>query len=154
MDIHNTTTLRVRSYGAALIFAICGTMAILVALDLPMGSLRRIGPGVFPFGIGLVLLFFGIVLVLVREAPPQRTPFKATMLIYPSMHVLAILVFLATIKSLGLVAAVALTTILASLAERSRNVVEILMLSAFNCLFCYAVFGLILKLPMPLFWWN
>jgi Tripartite tricarboxylate transporter TctB family len=49
---------------AGLLFILIGAFAVLIAMDYPMGSAKRMGPGYFPMVLGGILCLFGAVLTV------------------------------------------------------------------------------------------
>jgi len=79
-------------------------------------------------------------------APPLRfASIKSSVLIMG-----APLVFALSIRSLGLVIAVALTIFLSSFASRFATLRQSLLLAAGFTVFCVVVFHFLLRLPIPL----
>lgn len=80
-----------------------------------VGTLSRMGPGYFPVALGFVLAVLGLLVVLPALSRPGQGPkinWKALFIITGS-----IVVFGATLRVLGTVAATMITVVVASLAD-------------------------------------
>lgn len=68
---------------AAAMFAGIGAAAVWLAADYPVGSLRRLGPGALPLGLGVLLMAVGaglavqVLLRLLRSPAGERPPLIA-----------------------------------------------------------------------------
>lgn len=106
------------------------------------------GPGMFPFLLGIFLaglgVFYGIS-SLYREY--EKTEIR---LFTPLMIVASTVVFGITIKFFGMIPAITLTTIVASIAEQKIRPVSTAVLCVILTVFAWAVFGWGLGLPIPL----
>jgi len=114
-----------------------------------IGTAAAMGPGFFPLVLSLVLgsLAIGVALAPAAEhAESLRfAPLKAIVVIIG-----APVLFGLTVRSLGLVIAVAATIFICSLASRFATVRSAALLAVGFTLFCVLVFSFLLKLPIPL----
>lgn len=141
-----------RDFWSGLVFIVSGLAFAWLARHYPMGTTRRMGPGMFPFALGLILAGLGTI-VIVRSfltvgAPVGRLNLKGLVLI-----TLAAVLFGLLIEKAGLLAAVATAVLVAAAASvhvrLTRAVLSAVALATFSSLvFVYAV-GLPLKLVGP-----
>lgn len=115
---------------AAVMFAALGAAAVWVAADYPVGTLRRLGPGALPLGLGVLLMLVGagiaaqVVLRLLRSPAGRRPPMLAWPG-WPARHVLrstacvvgGLVLFALMIRPLGLFLATATLVFLSSRAD-------------------------------------
>jgi hypothetical protein len=53
---------------------ILGMVIMIVSLEYGFGSLKKPGPGLYPFFIGLIILFFSIVLIILGSKTKRSEP--------------------------------------------------------------------------------
>lgn len=130
--------------GGALL--VLGSLAFLEATTYKLGSLNRMGPGLFPAVLSALLVILGAILLIGwylgnvdRPAKPDVRPLLAISL--------SIFVFAVTIRNFGLIPAISLTTLTAASAEAFKSVSTIILLAIFLSVFCWVIFILGLGLP-------
>lgn len=153
-DHHPGTTrhgaTRWRELPGALVLAALAAFFFAGSLDLPFGALRRLGPGYFPLMLSILLGGLSVAIVL-TEARPEHDSDEVFKL-RPFLAVLgAILVFAATIRTLGLVPAIFLTVAVAAAGDRSSRLFPVLALAAAVSAGIWAVFTLGLGTSVPAF---
>lgn len=117
-----------------------------------MGTPARMGPGFFPFYLGVILTILGAVIAFsglrVHEGDPGKVePFHWK----PIFWVLAsIVVFGLVLKIIGMLLAGILLVVGASLGSQDFRLKRVLILAVCLVIFCALVFVLGLKLPIPL----
>lgn len=117
-------------------------------LHYDLGSLRQMGPGAFPVGLGLLLTVIGLIVAVpaLRRAG-EAVPFEP----WSALAVLAaILVFGFGLRSLGLVLAAFLGVLVASLPAPRRGVTWRLVLAGVVTLLTVLVFRAGLQMSLPL----
>ena len=121
---------------------------------LPLGTLRRAGPGMFPLGLGSLLFLIGIGVFV--PALLQSEKIKMPKIGWrPLIAVLAaVAAFALLVDTGGLFAAILASTVLSSLAAPGIRPLHVILLSLFLMLIAWAIFIQILNLPMPLFPWS
>jgi hypothetical protein len=122
--------------------------AITAYISLPLGTLRQMGPGMFPIGLGGLLFaigagIFGPSLYFGEKLPPINLRALAAVLA-------AVGAFALLIDPIGLFPAILASTVLSSLAAPGNKPVNVLLLSFGMMFMAWVVFILILRLPMPL----
>ncbi|MFE3837451.1 tripartite tricarboxylate transporter TctB family protein [Pseudogemmobacter sonorensis] len=116
-----------------------------------MGTLRRMGPGMFPAALGLVLAGFGVALTL--GALLRRGAIPAIRLREPACVLAGIAAFALLIRPAGMLPAVLALTLISSFAERRFRPKSLVALCAALCAMAWLVFGLGLGLPVPMWRW-
>ncbi|MEJ8572021.1 tripartite tricarboxylate transporter TctB family protein [Microbaculum marinum] len=134
-------------------FAMCivalGCYVIYAGTQLPVGTIRRIGPGFFPIGIGALIAVLGVVCVFDRPSGAARDDFNLYGLAFVS---LAILAFALLVGSAGLFPATAAAVLLTNVAGKERvSPLAVLGTIAGLCATGYVVFIYALRLPVDPF---
>lgn len=116
-----------------------------------LGTLRQMGPGMFPAGLGVVLAFLGVLLSAGAMFRPGTMP---EIRIWTPLFVLAgVIAFALSIRPLGLIPAVLAVTIISSFAELKVRPLSLALLCLSLSLIAWVTFGLGLNLPIPMFRW-
>jgi hypothetical protein len=135
---------------AGSVFIVFGLFFALVSLTYEVGSPLNMGPGYFPLVLGGVLALLGIVIVgkgfVAGEGEPIGTiPWRSTALI-----VVAVIFFGLTVRGLGLVPSLFITTVLTAFAGHRTGVIPALVISAGLTILCVLIFVVALQLRVPL----
>ena len=120
-------------------------------IDLDIGSAASMGPGFFPLALCIVLTLLGAAILLNargRQPDVERQPLNWRPLVFV---ILAPIAFGLTLRSLGLVPALAITIALAVTASRVIGLVRGTAIVVGMTAFCVAVFYYGLQLPIDLF---
>jgi hypothetical protein len=138
-----------RNAASGVIFMAVGGLFVLGALGLEIGSAFRMGPGYFPLVLAAVLIGLGLVSVVgafgSASLPIANVPWRGLILILS-----APIIFGLTVRELGLLPGIALVVLISSFASRRMSVRLALALTVGLTAFCVLVFGVALKLPIPL----
>lgn len=135
--------------GTIAVFGIVYSIHTLEALEL--GTFRRIGPGMFPLGLGIVMTALGLGIAIVAPDADREPPdFSLRSLLLVLAGVAA---FAFSIAYLGLFAAVILCVVIASLAERKFRPVGVSGVAALLCVAAWLIFNVGLGQSLPLFRW-
>lgn len=125
-------------------------MAIYSSMNYDLGTLRRMGPGMFPMGLGYLLAFLGaasLLPTLLGKGEPVR--FQPAIKWGPAGTILlSVAAFALLIRPFGLIPAILATTLIASQAEHGNRPWSILGLCAFLVALSYFLFIYALGLPM------
>lgn len=116
-----------------------------------MGTIRRMGPGMFPAGLGVLLAGFGAL-----QAIPAvfRTGTMPEIRIWSPLFVLAgVAAFAVLVRPFGLMPAVLAVTVISSFAELKVRPLSLVLLAAALCLLSWLVFVVGLGMPVALFRW-
>lgn len=139
-----------KSLIAGLLFITLALVFGVSASSLTLGTAARMGPGYFPMLVAVVLGLLGMLATVEgmfrKDDRPEGTSIRGIVLVSGS-----VLSFAVAIESLGLVAAVAITSFLMSLAERNVRLVSALGTAVVMAGFSWVVFVYALSLPWPAF---
>jgi hypothetical protein len=114
-----------------------------------MGNMHRMGPALFPTLVGGLLVFLGLVIALrsfAIDGPPVPR-FHARPII---ISLVAIALFGVVLSFHGLIAAVAVLTLVAAVASNESRPLETIGLAVVLIAFSVGVFVWLLGLPIPL----
>jgi len=128
-------------------------VALYAWMNYSLGSLQRMGPGMFPFGSGLVLAFFGVLVIIpafLRASSEEASSVPVGSMIWILLSVVA---FAVTIPIAGLAPAVAATVLISSIADRDFNILRVVILSVCVATLTYLIFVVGLNLPILLYRW-
>ena len=138
-----------RDAASGAIFVAIGALFVLGALGLELGSAFRMGPGYFPLVLAALLIALGLGSLVgslgAASRPITNIPWRGLLLILS-----APIIFGLTVRELGLMPSIALVVLIASFASRKVSVPLALLLTVGLTTFCVLVFGVGLKLPIPL----
>ncbi|WP_161555894.1 tripartite tricarboxylate transporter TctB family protein [Mangrovicoccus ximenensis] len=143
-----------RDAAAGIVIALMGTMIAAHAyFNLEMGTARRMGPGMVPFWLGLLMLALGAAIGLKgwRESGGRDLALPVRPL---AVVGLAIAAFALAVPHVGVLPAVFLLACIATAAEPGMPLPRRLMLAAGLSAFCYVVFSLLLQLTLPMIDWR
>ena len=117
-----------------------------------MGTPARMGPGFFPFYLGLILIALGLVIAFSGLKVHQGDPGKVDKFHWgPILWVLgAVVAFGLVLKAIGMLLAGIMLVVVASRGSAEFNLKRSLILGVALTIFCALVFVLGLKLPIPL----
>lgn len=129
-----------------------GLFAAFYAQRYEFGELSRMGAGFFPVVLGLLLAVLGA-FIMVPAFFRHGAPIT---LAWPSFFwvMLSLVVFALSLKWLGLMLATVLAVVLSSMPERQTTWRGRLYLSVGVAVVTYLVFGLGLRMTLPIFPWN
>ena len=135
-----------------LLMAEVGTAFALAAREYDMGTLRRMGSGMFPMVLGWLLAGLG---VLVALPAAYRSGTLPTIPLRPYLLVLfAVLTFAFTVDHVGMVPATIALVVLAGAGDREASPVRSLMLGTVLAGLAVLVFTVGLSIPIPAFTWR
>ncbi|WP_288585885.1 tripartite tricarboxylate transporter TctB family protein [uncultured Methylobacterium sp.] len=141
-----------RRYGAGGLILLLGLAVVLEARTLGLGTLARVGPGLFPMLVGCALGAVGLLIAATPEAAEHeageggRPDWRGWFCI-----VLGIVLFMVLGEHLGLGAATFACVFVSALGDRSGSVRAALVLALAMTVVAGLVFTLALKFQMP-FW--
>lgn len=135
-------------WGGLLLIAIAG-IALWSLSGLSQGTMRVVGPAMFPRWVAVAMGIYGIVMVLtsfVREGlSGERLTLRGIVFV-----TLGILAFAASIRVLGFFIAAPVLGFLSGLAHPHLKIRESLILSIALAIACAVLFGFLLGLPIPM----
>ena len=143
MDIKN-----IAASGTLLVVGLEFGISSIFAMD--VGSALRMGPGYFPLILSIVITVIGVAIGIkalteTETFCPQIAPWRALAAI-----IVAPILFGLTVRGLGFVPAVALTTLSAASAATGQRPLIILAITSGITVFCLGVFYYGLGLPVRL----
>ncbi len=140
-----------RDFGAGIMYMVIGLFFAIVATRYQYGTAAKMGPGYFPFWLGMLMAAMGL-LVLIRSMGAKATieaipkfNFKVIGLITGSIILYGLL-----LPKMGFIVAVLVLVMIASSASKEFSWKVALINSVVLIAFTYSVFVLGLKLQFPL----
>jgi len=140
-----------RDFGAGIMYMVIGLFFAIVATRYQYGTAAKMGPGYFPFWLGMLMAAMGL-LVLIRSLGAKATieaipkfNFKVIGLITGSIILYGIL-----LPKMGFIVAVLVLVMIASSASKEFSWKVALINAVVLIAFTYSVFVIGLKLQFPL----
>ena len=134
--------------GAGLFLIAVAAIAAWHGLQLPLGSLRAMGPGMLPMTLAFLLASFGLTILLIGFLQPgqpfERWSFRGLAFVLGS-----IICFSLMIRPLGLAIAGPVSMLIAGAADPQTNWKHTLIFSIVLTAFCILLFKVALRLPIP-----
>ena len=126
--------------------------AIDAVATLSLGTLRQMGPGMFPVGLGGLLFLIGVGIFVPALFHSENIPpinLRALGAVLAAVAAFALL-----IGSAGLFTAILVSTVLSSLAVPGNRPQHVLLLSGGLMVLAWVIFIFILNLPISLLPWR
>jgi len=139
-----------RDFCAGLIFLFFGALAAYIARDYPMGSAVRMGPGYFPYLLGILLALLGVV-ICIKSLVAHGERIESASLRALLLVLGAIGVFAGTIESAGIIIATALLVGIGAAASPESRLRELVVLIVFMLALAVGLFTYGLGLPFKIF---
>lgn len=141
-----------RDIFAGALLTLAGVGAAVYALShYSLGTVTRMGPGMMPVSLGVILAAFGLAIALPAWVQKgEAASLRLRPMIFLSAAVLA---FALMIEPFGLVPSVLATTVIATLAETKMSALRALMLGGAMAALTWGIFIAGLRLSMPAFDW-
>lgn len=152
-----------KDFWGGVIFAAIGLMFAVIARGVSlgdtvllagytMGTPARMGPGFFPFWLGVILVLLGAAISIagLRAAHPGEGRLERFHVKELAFVLGAICLFGVLLKPIGMLAAGMLLVVGASMGSATFNPRRAILLAVFLVVFCALVFVEGLKLPIPL----
>jgi hypothetical protein len=130
----------------AVIVAIGGWFAV-GALDYRMGTVVRMGPGFVPFGLGLIGVVLGLLIMLASLGRRGALPSFEWRAAVPVLT--AIAVFALVLPWVGLVPATVASVLVSSFASPTSTVRETLAVATAVAILVWVGFVILLAMPIP-----
>lgn len=141
-----------RDIVAGLSLACFGLAAAAYALSkYSMGTITRMGPGMMPVSLGVILIGFGLMIAIpaaFRKGEAVEANFRPLIVLS-----ISIISFALMIETVGLVPAVFSTVVIATFAERQVPISRAVLLGSAMALLTWSIFILGLGLPIATFDW-
>lgn len=141
---------------AGLLVALLGAaVAIYAATSYDLGTLRRMGPGMFPMGLGILMGALGLILALGTarrtQAPLALARERITVEFRSAALATAgVIAFGLLIRPAGLILAVLAVVAIPAFADRKNRPLPIIALALSMTALAVAIFPWLLGLPIPL----
>jgi hypothetical protein len=138
-----------------LLYAAFGGITAFLSLDYHIGTAGEMGPGYFPFVLGLLLAAIGIGFIgkgLAGHGTAEAVrgvSLRATGIVF-----LSIMAFAATITTLGMVVAIPLVVIISLFASEDFSIKGAIAISLCLLFFSWLIFSYGLGVAMPLHPWS
>jgi hypothetical protein len=129
-----------------------GLLVIWTSLDYRLGTPARMGPGMFPMVLGVLLALCGLGAALMGLRTVERAPalrLRAMLAVTG-----ALVAFALTVERLGFIPATILLIFVAGMAERPVQWRALALLALILAPAAYALFVLFLGIPVPAFAWG
>lgn len=137
--------------GGALLILAGGAVSGIAISNYPLGTMSRMGPGMFPAGLGGLLAILGLILVIQSF---RREGHRPDIRIWSPLFVLGgVAAFAILIAPFGMIPAILGIVIISSLAELRVKPASVALLCLALCLIAPGVFKFGLGLQVPLFRW-
>ena len=140
-----------RDFGAGIMYMVIGLFFAIVATRYPMGTAAKMGPGYFPFYLGLLMVLLGL-LVSIRsmgaKVPIEAIP-KFNWKIIAQITG-AVVLYALLLPRMGFLVAVVVLVLVSANASKDFTWKGSLMNAAFLVIFTYSVFVVGLNLQFPL----
>lgn len=140
-----------RDFGAGIMYIVIGLFFTIVATQYPMGTAAKMGPGYFPFFLGILMTILGLIVAIKAlsataaiEAIPKFN-WKVIAQITGSVVLYGLL-----LPRLGFLIAVVVLVLVSASASKEFTWKGSLINAAFLVTFTYSVFVMGLKLQFPL----
>ena len=152
------TLLKKRDFYAGGLMTLLGAAITLNATTYSTGTLMHMGPGMFPFILGIVLTFVGVLIL----GTALVTPLSDDENILPKNRewvgwgcILAgPILFIVFGELLGMVAGTFACVFVSALGDRTATLKSSFVLAACVTFFGVLLFSYILQLPFPMFRWG
>lgn len=146
------SNLNIRELAGGLSLTALGAVAaVYAASNYSIGSVTRMGPGMVPMVLGVILGAFGLVLMLQAFwVAPARGHIRVFI---PAVILASIVAFAALITPFGLMPAVFALVVISSYAEQTVRPLTTLILAVSLCFTAWLIFVVALQLPLTLFNW-
>ena len=140
-----------RDFWAGVMFLGVGGLFAGIAFTYKLGTAARMGPGFFPFFLGLILAALGLAILVAAMRPKNAGPGVDKFHWGPIFWVLLpIIVFGVLLKILGMIILGLMVVVVSSIASEEFKLRPTVWLAIGLVIFCSAVFVGGLHLPIPL----
>ncbi len=140
-----------RDFGAGIMYMVIGLFFAIMATNYPMGTAAKMGPGYFPFYLGILMFLLGL-LVAVKAFGAKAAIESIPKFNWKIMAQItgAVVLYGLLLPRLGFLIAVVVLVFVAASASREFTWKGTAINAAFLVAFTYSVFVVGLKLQFPL----
>ena len=141
-----------RDFGAGIMYMVIGLFFAIMATNYPMGTAAKMGPGYFPFYLGILMFLLGV-LVAVKAFGAKAAIESIPKFNWRIMAQItgAVVLYGLLLPRMGFLVAIVVLVFVAASASREFTWKGTAINAAFLVTFTYSVFVLGLKLQFPLF---
>ncbi len=140
-----------RDFGAGIMYMVIGLFFAIMATNYPMGTAAKMGPGYFPFYLGILMFLLGLLVAIKAfgaKAAIESIP-KFNWRIMAQITG-AVVLYGLLLPRMGFLVAIVVLVFVAASASREFTWKGTAINAAFLVTFTYSVFVLGLKLQFPL----
>ena len=143
-----------RDFLAGVLLLVAGSaVALYASTHYALGTAQRMGPGMFPFGAGVIMALLGILVMIPTfsrrdEAGWGKVPPRPLIFV-----LISIICFALAIPRFGLAPAITILVIVSSLGDRRFSIVNAIIVSVVMSVLSYLIFVVGLNLPFIMFRW-
>jgi hypothetical protein len=138
-----------QDFWSGVLFIVIGLGFAFIARTYSLGTPNRMGPGFFPFYLGLIMAGMGLAILLIsfrkQGVAVGKFHWKPILWVIGSICVFGLL-----LKAVGMLVAGVILVVGASLGGDEFNWKEVLINAVVLVIFCALVFVIGLKLPIPM----
>lgn len=140
---------RARDIFLAVVVVIGGIIVMISSYQLQMGTLARIGSGAFPFALGFLFVFLGVLNYLFNSTEDsQEIKFKYRNFI----GIIGTVIFFAiSIEKLGILITSFFCVIISRIIVSGKDFMKTILLAIIVSILAFVIFSIILRLPLPLY---
>jgi hypothetical protein len=135
--------------GGSLLVVVGMLIVLHASQTLNFGTIRRMGPGMFPVSLGAILAVFGTAIAVpawFREGTVERIELRAFVAVLGGIAAFALM-----INPFGLIPAITGLVLIVGLAETRYRPVPLVVICVSLSLFSYLVFRILLGLPLVMY---
>ena len=147
--VDQSVTLTRRNRIAGLVLILVGLFVTLEAVGYGLGQISRLGPGALPFGLGISIAIFGVLIATVNPDGADTMPVIKWRPV--SMILSALLAFALLIDTAGLLIATAALVFISGVADPDHSWRSLLTIYVSLIVFVYIVFVRLLAIPFTMF---
>ena len=138
-----------QDFAAGIFLLVIAGIAFIGGWKLSMGTMSGVGPGMLPKVVAAMVAGFGVLLILqsLKVVGQQLDAWSIRGLIF---ILSSLLVFAATVRTLGLAFSGPLAVIISAFAEKHVRIKEIIIYALVLTGACIVLFKYMLKLPIPI----
>lgn len=122
---------------------------------LSLGTIERMGPGMFPLALGILLIALGLAMALPSLRGSFVNPLRSMDMRSFFWISASILLFSATVPFFGLIPAIVLVVVSSSQADGVNRLLTLFLLSAALSIMAFLIFtvGLGIRIPLAIWPW-
>jgi len=140
-----------QDFWSGVMFIVLGGAFALGSTQYSMGTAARMGPGYFPFWLGVIMAALGLIILIssmrMKAAKVDTDPFDFKIL---GIITASQLVFAVALRPLGLIISIVLLVLVSSYASHEHRLKSSILNAIFLTILCYFSFVVGLKLVFPI----